>query len=340
MTEELKQNAPLILEAIKNSKRILLHCHPSPDPDSIGGVLAMGYFLKSLSKDFTIISGDSEPPKNVKSLPGYEWIQSKNYLEIKPSDYDLFLIQDTSSLNQITKKGEVVFPESMTTVVIDHHATNQRYGKINLVDENYPSVCQMIYDLFKEWSVDISPEMAINLFLGMYTDTGGFKYPTTTFETLLAASECARLNPNFPKIIFEYENSNEPQQILCLALALNSIENYFSGNVAVASIPYVEFEKRGIQRKHTEKMEVSNILKSVVGWNIGINFMETEPGKISCSFRTRDSEKYDVSKIASSLGQGGGHKAAAGTTIYEPFDKAKKSLLETIAKIYPELGQP
>ena len=87
-------------------------------------------------------------------------------------------------------------------------------------------------------------------------------------------------------------------------------------------------------------MEISNTIKSVVGWNIGIGLVETEPNKVSVSFRTRNADKYDVSKIATAVGVGGGHKAAAGTTIYEPFDSAKKSLLNAIAKVFPELGQP
>ncbi|MBM3284040.1 hypothetical protein FJY90_07435 [Candidatus Gottesmanbacteria bacterium] len=336
MTKEIKRMAPIALGVAKKAKRILLHLHPSPDPDSVGASLAIAHVFKKMGKEVTLIGGDSDIPKSLAYLPHFEWIQPKNYTQIVPEDFDLFFILDSSAPDQISKLKEVNFPETMMTVVVDHHFTNLKYGKVNIVDPTYPATCQILYDIFRLWKVEISADVAVCLYVGIYADTGGFKYLLTAPDTLLVASELAKINPNFPKVIFEIENNLEPQQILFQALALSSLKKYFSDNVVIATVPYAELSKRGILKRHTEKMEIANTIKSVAGWNIGISFVETEPNKINVSLRTRNPERFDVSKIASSVG-GGGHKAAAGATICAPFSEALDLLLGAITRNYPEL---
>src|SRR3989344_912813 len=340
MSNKVKQLAPIIWSEIQKANSILLHCHPSPDGDSIGGVLAMMHVLKSLDKKVTVIAGDSEKPSSFSVLPGFYEIIAKNLTQTDLSEFDLFIIQDSSSLGQITKLAEIKFPESLRTIVIDHHATNTEFANINLVDSSYPAVCQMIYDLFQEWKVKISPETAVCLFVGIYTDTGGFKYQSTTSDTLLTSADLARTNPQFPQVIFELENNYEPEQIKFIGLSLTHIETFFSNHVAIAAVPNSILQENGIRKEHTEKIGISNMLKSVKGWEVGIRFTESEPGIVTLSFRTRDSNKYDVGKLAVATGFGGGHKVASGATFKMPFDQAKKHLLETIQKVYPDLGEP
>lgn len=326
-----------IFEAIKKSDRVLMHFHPNADPDSIGSVLAMAQVLKKLDKNFTIIAGDSELPKYTSILPNSKLIKPLNYTQIKPEDYDLFIILDSSSLNQITKLQEISFPDTMKTVVIDHHQTNLKFGTFNLIDSSSPATSQILFDLFTDWGLEIDSDMAICLFFGLYADTGGFKYPNTTYKTLEIATKLAKINPDFPKIIFEMENNRMPEDLVYAGLAYGSLEKYFGDKVVISAVPNEELIKHGIKENNLDKMEISNNIKSVIGWDIGISFVESEPGKIKVSMRTRHSDLYDLSKIASSIGKGGGHKAAAGTTIYAPFKEAKKQLLETIVRLYPEL---
>lgn len=338
MTDKVKQMAPVIWTEIEKAKRILLHFHPGPDGDTIGAALATKLVLEKAGKDVTVISGDSEPPAWATKMAGFDKVKQQNYLQTDAASFDLFLIIDSSSSEMISKKGEVKFPETLTTVVIDHHTSNLSFGKINLVDPTYPAVCQTMYDLFIAWNLAIPPEAAKWLFLGIYTDSG-FKYPLTTSATFKIAAELAQLYPGFPQMIFDLENNLEPQHLAYMSLALGSVKNYFSGRVAVAAVPCEKLVEKGIKEGHTEKMEISNFLKAVVGWEIGAALTEVTKNAINVSLRTRDSQKFDVSKIAVSLG-GGGHPAAAGATINKSFDEAVKFFLQTVAKVYPELGKP
>lgn len=340
MTENVERLAPQIWEAIEKSERVLLHFHPSPDGDSVGSALAVGLVMKGLGKEVTVISGDSEVPVWVSQMPGSDLVKKAAWGEIDASEFDLFLILDSSSPNQITKRGEVVFPEGIKTVAIDHHGTNTNFGQINLVDARYPAVAQMIFELLNIWKVEITPEIAACLMTGIYTDTGGFKYPLTSSETFEAGKILSGLYPKYSEILFAIENTLEPENLKFIGLALSSIQTFFSGNVAIAAVPYSQLQEHGIEKRHTTNMNISNYAISVPGWNIGISFCEVEPGVISISLRTRNSEKFDVGKIAMATGQGGGHAAAAGATLMgRNFEEALEFLLEKIKEVYPELGK-
>lgn len=339
MTDIVKKQAPIIWEAVNKSSKILLHFHPSPDPDTVGAGLALMHIFERLGKAVTILQGDSQFPESMKSLPGVDKILAKNYLEINPEYYDLFIINDSSNLDQVSKKGEVKFPEGMTTVVIDHHISNLGYGKINLIDDTYPATCQIVYDLLTCWGVEISKEAAVCLFLGIYADTGGFKYPKTSPETFRAAAHLAEINPDFSKVVFDFENTNSEESLKFVGLALSSIRTYFDSQVAISEVPFEKISALGIDKKDTERSQIANALKTVVGWNLCISFFEVEKDQVNVSFRTRDTAKFDVSKIASALG-GGGHAAAGGATIKEPFEQAKDLLMRKIEEIYPSLGEP
>lgn len=340
MSEKVQQMAPEILGAIKSSKKILLHFHPSPDTDGIGSSLAMAHVLKQLNKDFVVIGGDSPIPRFAQAFPNHDWILAKNFTQINQEEFDLFLVLDSGSLERITRIAPVHFSENLKIIVIDHHISSRSFGQINLIGEDYPAVCQLLYDLFSIWQVEITKEIATCLILGIYGDTGGLKYPGTTFRTLFIISELAKVDPDFSTAILKVENSNGPKQIEFMGLGLSLIKTYFSGQVAVSEIPFVELQKRNITEVDRQGIHISGILSSVIEWPIGISMTETELRRIYFGFRSRDGNKFDVSKIAVAVGNGGGHKAAAGTTITASFDKAKKILLEAIAKVYPQLGQP
>lgn len=337
MTDEIKDMAPKILEAIKKSNKVLLHCHPYPDPDSIGSVLAMASVLKKMGKDVVAILGDSEYPNNLLGLPNQDWLTPKNYTEINPKEFDLFIILDSSSQTQISQLAEVNFPENMNTIVIDHHKTNLKYGKLNLVESTYSSTCQVLFDLFTLWKVEIDKDVALYLFMGIFADTGGFKYQNTNSDTLHIASELSKIYPDYHKFVFDLENNRKPIELEMIGLALSSIEKHFTNKVVFSSVPYEEIKKRNLSKSDAMEGLIGSMLRSVMGWDLVASLVEAEPEVLTVSLRTRDENKFDVSKIAKAVGKnGGGHKGAAGTTIYAPLKIAKKQLLESISKTFPE----
>lgn len=331
---ELQQQ---IFDEVQKSKKILLHCHPSPDPDSVGSSLAWMHYLKSLGKEVTVIIGDSEPGNNLKVLPGFDQILMKNYFEINPEEFDLFIINDAADITRVSTKGQVVFPKTMKTIVIDHHPSNNGFGEINLIEPEYVSAGQIVYELFKIWNIEITKEIAANLLLAIYTDSGGLKYAPTDHKTIQAFSELTVILPDYHKLIFNYENSRERDELKFRGMVLNSIEEYFDKKVALAAISEDRLLQNKIQKKNAVGM--SNVLVSVPEWQIGITMIEKEKNAVNVSMRSADPEQYDLALFTSSIG-GGGHKAAAGALIKMPLNDAKKYLLEKLAEMFPDLGKP
>lgn len=332
--------ASQIWQKIDKAEKILLHLHPSPDADSVGSALAMRWFLESIGKKVDLIKGDSNPPRYLNGLPGFEKIENRHYGEVKVEDYDLFIILDSMDITRVSNFATITFPESLTTIVIDHHARNPKFGTINLVDGTYVATSQILFDLFTLWKKPISKEMAICLLLGIFGDSGGFKYEPVNWKTLATAAKLAKINPDFPRYIFELENNNEPDRIKFIGLALNSIELYFSEQVAISVVTFEQLQSAKIEAGSVDKAYISNFLKSVSGWNVGIAMVEKDKGVVGLSLRTRDPKKWNVATIAEATGKGDGHPAAAGATMTMPMAEAKQLLLEKIKEVYPELGQP
>src|ERR1035437_1493632 len=104
MTDIVKKEAPKILAAIKSANNILLHCHPSPDPDSVGSALAMKFALEQIGKKATVIKGESNTPQAFMCFPGAMDIVPKSFNEIDQNDFDLFICLDSSTVDRISSE--------------------------------------------------------------------------------------------------------------------------------------------------------------------------------------------------------------------------------------------
>jgi phosphoesterase RecJ-like protein len=329
----VREKAPLILAEIKKANTILLHCHPSPDPDSVGSALAMKFALEQIGKKVTVIKGDSEIPQAFMHFPGAAKIVQKNFSEIRIEDFDMFLIVDAGSPGMISQLKTPAFPLPTKTIVIDHHASNTSFADINLIDLSSPSTAYILFQLCKEWNISLTRDIALNLFIGMYTDTGGFKYPPTDYRIFNAAAELVKIVPDYTKCIFVLENSEQKSAIYFSSAALNSIETFCDEHVVIAAVTYDTLKEKNISLSAIGGDSIANRLKSVIGWDIGIMMIETEPNNIKISMRTRDPERFDVSKLATALG-GGGHRAAAGIKMRTSLADAKKLVVAKAKELY------
>lgn len=329
----IREKAPIILAEIQKAKSVLLHCHPLPDPDSTGSALAMKCVIEQMGKIAEVIKGDSEIPHGFMHFPKANNILMKSFAEVDLNQFDLFISLDSGSRNMVSQEKPPAFPLPIKTIVIDHHATNDHYGEINLVDASSPATAFIIFQLLKLWNITITYDIALNLFMGIYTDTGGFKYALTDHRVIAAAAELAKVAPDFTEAIFGMENDQVKEALFYQALALNSIETFFGDSLAISSVSNSDLVKRNIPEKCIMGVGVANILISVSGWNIGVSMVERRPEVVKISCRTRDSKIYDVSKLAEALG-GGGHRAAAAAVLYTSLSDAKKMVVEKAKELY------
>lgn len=332
-TNNLKERSLLVLEEIKKARSVLLHCHPSPDPDSVGSALAMKFAVEQLGVKATVIKGDSDIPQAFMHFPGAKDIVMKSYWEIDPNDYDLFIIVD-SDLTGVSRAKQIKeLPSSMTMINIDHHRTNNGFGKINITEPSYPATGQLLYDIFVEMGITITPEISANLFMGIFSDTGGFKYEGVNSATFDIAGKLINIYPDFSKLIEKMENSNSLEDLSFQGLALDSIEELSGKRILASVISYSKIQERKISDENISTGLISRTLRTASGYDLFVVIVEPKPNEIKVSFRTIDSNKYDVSKLAASIG-GGGHKAAAGALLNMPIEQAKSLVVSKVKELY------
>lgn len=331
--------APQILSEIKQAKRILLHFHPQPDFDSVGSSLALAQAIEGNGgegKTITVIAGDSSLDPGFNIFPGYERVLAKSWSEIKPADFDLFLILDSSGPKRVSNLSPVTFPPTLRTILIDHHQVDTNFTDLALVLTDFSSTAEIIYRLLESWSWLLNHDSALCLYLGIYGDTGGFKFTRTTSDTLTAAATLAKLAPDFPEAIFYLENNREPGELIFLGLMLTNINHYYSNRVALSALSYEQLKSAGLVLPDGTVINsdnVSNLLKSVKGWDIGATLVEKSPGVVKASFRTRDAKRFNLATLAKSLG-GGGHAAAAGAMLAGSLGEAKTQVLAKVKELF------
>ena len=126
------------------------------------------------------------------------------------------------------------------------------------------------------------------------------------------------------------ENANHPGSLVFQGLALSNIETFLDGKLAIAALPYELIQEKKLTAEDMSTHTISNLLKSVIGWEVGVCMVELEKGKVKMSFRTRDPEKYNLSIGAGHVG-GGGHRAAAGASFVGSIADAKKAVVAAVA---------
>lgn len=329
----MKEKAATILAEINKAKSILLSCHPSPDPDSVGSSLAMKFALESVGKKVTVIKGDSVIPQGFMHFPGATEIVMKNFFEIDLKDYDLYIILDSGAPEMISRVKPVIFPLPIRTLVIDHHPSNKGYADVNFVEPSYQATCAILYDLFNEWGIKIYSNIAANLYVGIYTDTGGFRYENNSARTLAVAAALAEKIPSTSELISKMENNESASTIAFFGKAFSSISVCANGHVAICALSYEDMTSLGIADIGMRGSTISSKMRIVADWYITGSMIEVEPGKVKCSFRSKDEKSYDVSKLAMSLG-GGGHKMAAGAFLNMSLEEAKKCVVSKAEELY------
>ncbi len=301
-----------IINAVKAADTVLVCGHIRPDGDCVSSATAMGLICEKLGKKVDVTSGDGEKPENMSFLPRYD-----RFCELRYKKYDLFIAVDCAT---VARLGDNVMylNTAKNSVCIDHHPTNERYGKINYVDASASSTCAILYDIFKDENL-IDKDIATALYSGLSTDTGHFMHSNTDAKTFGIARELAEFGFDIGEINHCIYGSNSLKKTRLTARALDSIRLYEGGKIALMVISREDLAACECTSLDTEGL-IDNA-SNIAGVEISISMCE-QPGAIfRVSFRSRHA---DVAAAAAKFG-GGGHKLAAGCIVAgNRFDVADK----------------
>jgi len=312
-----------IFDAINNAKKILIVSHVNPDGDTLGTMCALKLYLKDKADTLIQTSAQAGIPDTYGFLPG---INSSKYLDTVQNIYDFVIAVDVASIDRIVQNARVIFDSARMTINIDHHKTNNGYGKLNWVAGNASSAGEVLYDIFKAKNVPVSKEMAECLYVSILTDTGCFRYENTSPKTLEIAAELIRLGANNADLAKKCYNNKPKNMILFQSAVVSKTKFLFNNKVAIAAITQEDYKKFDAKNEYTEG--IAETLRTIKSVEISAVLKENDNGDTKVSLR---SDNVDVCEIVKRF-NGGGHIHEAGCTIRKPLKIATELLVDEIEK--------
>lgn len=307
-----------ILKLIEEATDILIITHINPDGDTLGSACALKEFIGNKADLLLQIEDNFNFPKTYSFLPSIS--QALNFSTLK-KDYELVIAMDTASIDRIINPAREKFNNAKNTIVIDHHKTNKGFGTINYIKGGISSTGEVLFDLFKTLNIKITENMAIALYVAILTDTGCFKYESTTSHTFEIASELSNIGINTSKIA-DLCYTNKPKNlILFQSEVLANSKFCLNDKIAYTLITKEILEKYKAEDEYTEG--ICETLRSISNVDVAFVLKET-PNGTKVSVRSKET---DATAIVANF-NGGGHRRAAGCTIKESINVAIEKLLE------------
>jgi phosphoesterase RecJ-like protein len=306
----------------EQNRRFLVISHARPDGDAYGSTLGLGLILRELGKDVVVTNPDGMAPL-FQFLPGSETLTATSS---NPPEADRIIIAvdcaDRKRLGAATEKWN-----REPDVNIDHHVSNPGYGKLNLIDPVSPATAQVLYEIAETLRWPLTREIASNLYVGLMTDTGCFRYRQTTARTFAVATRLVEAGAN-PTDLSEacYQNFR-PERLLLMREVLNALHFAHHKRIAWFCLTPETYARSGATSDETEGL--IEYLQAVRTVEVAFVLEAMPDGMTRASLRSRG--LVDVQQICAEFG-GGGHRLAAGLRTKLDPAALEKRLLESIEK--------
>lgn len=325
------ENIKVVLEKAQN---ISIVTHILPDGDAIGSALSLAQALSNLNKDVSVVLDSSAlVSRAFKILSKYDYkFTIKSFLDFDESIFlasDVIFAVDCATENRLgILKKDFLFHAN--TISIDHHCDNTRFSKLNLINGDSAACGEIIYDLINYLAVSFDAKSAAALYVAIISDTGCFKYSSTSSKTHEIAARLIEVGIDhfgISKFLFD---TTTPQFLKLSEIALRKMEILNNGNFAFVDLSYIDLEPYNVTSESISR--ITNIGRSLEGVEISVCLYspKQEANKIKASIRSND--YIDVSKIASKFG-GGGHTHASGFLSSYSSKKIREMLLSMIIDV-------
>ncbi|MEV5707887.1 bifunctional oligoribonuclease/PAP phosphatase NrnA [Actinoallomurus sp. NPDC052274] len=316
------------VDAIQRADEVCLACHVCPDGDALGSMLAFAQALRALGKPFTASFGDAfVVPRILRFLPGLDLLTDPADF---PAEPDVMLTFDAASSDRLGtlaanagKAGELI--------VLDHHASNTRFGTTHLVDPGAAATAVVAEHLIDLLGVPLTHDIALDLYVGLVTDTGSFKYRSTTPEVHALAQRllAAGVRPEgvarevWDRAPFGY------LPVLAAALGRARLEPDVANGLGLVWTTVTRADRAAHDLPYDLLEGVIDVVRRTDEAEVAVVFKEDDEGAWQVS--TRSKGRIDVGSACVALG-GGGHPMAAGFTLHGEVEPAVERLRDLLTE--------
>lgn len=310
-----------ILKQIREAKTIIIHRHARPDGDALGSQIGLKEAIKNTFPRKEVYAVGDTTSK-------YDFIGEMDEVSDEKYQDAVVFVLDSSEQSLISDER---YKKGKTLIKIDHHIAKESFGDIELVDSSYESCCGLVAYLVERIHLKLTNYGAKCLFTGMVTDSGRFRYDSTTSKTFEIASKLMKYDFSITDI---YNNLYlDTLEMVKLRAEFTLKFKLTEQNVAYIKTTQDEIQKAGVDIFSISRNMV-NTMAGIKGIDIWVNFTEDKDGSVVCEIR---SSKYNINPIAVKYG-GGGHKAASGATL-KNFDETDMLLNDLNLLILENKGE-
>ncbi len=323
-----------ITAELAHAKNIVIVPHKGPDGDAMGASLGLLHFLREKGHMVQVIS-PNDYPHFLKWLPGSEEViiyeADTEKADTLISEAEIVFTLDFNNLSRSGSMQEALTASQAVFVMIDHHQEPSDYADYTYSDATMSSTCEMVYRFIDKLRANkkITPEIATCLYTGIMTDTGSFRFSSTSSDTHRAIADLIDKGAHNDQIHNNVFDTNSEDKLQLLGTALQNLKMNKELRTAYISLSQEELNRHNFKKGDTEGFV--NYGLSLEGIVFAVIFIEKEnEDLVKISFRSKGD--FDVNKFARAHFEGGGHINAAG-------GRSDLSLNDTIVKFNQILPQ-
>ncbi len=312
-----------VLALLKKTRRVLVTMHVHPDPDAMGAALAMTLYLRSLGKDARLFNEDACPfwlrfmPKAAalcRQVTGRE--------RFRP---DVVVVLDCGDLERTGKAAALI--GKAPVINIDHHVTNTMFGAFNIVHQEASSTSEILYGFLRAAKAVLTRDMAIQLYLGIMTDTGSFGFDSTTPATHRVVADLLEFNIPVGELYRKVHETLPKEDLEAFLAIMSRLELGCGGRVALLGM--TKEQQKVFSPDFDFKDKVFGLMRSVSGVEVIVILTESDGDTVRVNLRSRG--PVDVAAFAGKFG-GGGHKKASGCKVLGTIAHARQVILAALTK--------
>ncbi len=311
MNETLDQAIQARLAA---ANRVLLASHVRPDGDAIGALIGLGLALEGAGKTVQMVLADGVSSA-FRHLEGAQKIKTS-----VDGSFDTFITLDCADFK---RTGPPFASLGQPDLNIDHHITNELFGKINLIEDQEVATSAILTNHLPNWGYPITRPVAAALLTGIITDTLGFRTSNITAEAMRQVAGLMETGVDMPELYMRGLVRRTYAATRYWGAGLSRLDH--KGDLVWCSLTLEDRKLSGYSGN--DDADLINVISAIDGFKVGMIFVEQHDNRVKISWRALEPD-IDVSPVAKHFG-GGGHAAAAGADVQGGLDEVRQAVLMT-----------
>ncbi|MCA9414448.1 MAG: bifunctional oligoribonuclease/PAP phosphatase NrnA, partial [Candidatus Omnitrophica bacterium] len=257
---------------IDSHEKFVVTTHVNPDCDALGSALGMAYLIEARGKQARIINTDPTPSR-------FSFVDPDSRIEVYsetvfPAEDEAVVVVDVGDLRRIGKLGEFLLNHPRPFACVDHHKSNTGFAQVNILQPEACATGLILARLAKEWGIPFNQTLANALYIAMYTDTGGFRFPNTDAETLRVASELVEAGAEASYLATEFHENMPIGRVRLFGEVLENFRTEADGKIIYVTISLDQLEKHGCDRSDVEGFV--EYIRGIEGVELAILFRQAD----------------------------------------------------------------